>query len=118
MAERNNADALNELVNSPNNGIKAQMKALIDGILSFAPDELNTVAKLVTFVNNNRDNITTIQSALSNKLNINANAVSATKLQNARTLQTNLASTSATSFDGTANGLVGAATFFLVDVIF
>ena len=72
MAERNNSDALNELMN----GVDSE-KGIADLI-----DE---------------------------KLDKNANAVSATKLTNARTIQTNLSSTNSASFDGTGNVTPGVS---------
>ena len=72
MAERNNSDALNELMN---------------GI----------------------DNEKGIADLLDDKLDKNANAVSATKLANARTIQTNLSSTNSASFDGTSNVTPGVS---------
>ena len=44
-----------------------------------------------------------LQEQIDSKLNKTANAVSATKLQTARSVQTNLASGTAVNFDGTAN---------------
>ena len=72
MAERNNSDALNELMN---------------GV-----DSEKGIAELID-----------------EKLDKNANAVSATKLANARTIQTNLSSTNSASFDGTGNVTPGVS---------
>lgn len=47
--------------------------------------------------------INTLITECNNKLDKTANAASATKLATARTIRTNLASTSTESFDGTAN---------------
>lgn len=49
----------------------------------------------------------TLQTNINAKLNATANAVSATKLATARTVQTNLAATTAASFDGTADAAPG-----------
>ena len=96
MAERNNADALNELTNG------------VDGVqgLKTILDTKFDKNKVYTSTGSNTDGTMTqkaITDSLNGKLNSNANAVSATKLANSRNIQTNLGSTTAASFDGTAN---------------
>ena len=46
MAERTMADALDELMNSTDNGIKAK----IEKLFSFAPEDLNTAAKVIAAI--------------------------------------------------------------------
>lgn len=66
-------------------------------------DEYATAEQLALAISAAQVEHANIYTAIGTKLDATANAVSATKLQTARTVQTNLASTSSASFDGTAN---------------
>lgn len=66
-------------------------------------DEYATAEQLAAAISAAELAHTQLQNNINLKLDATANAVSATKLLTARTVQTNLASTSSASFDGTAN---------------
>lgn len=98
-------------------------------LLGNAPETLNTLNKLAQAINNDPNFFTTINNLLNLKANnntvvhktdnesisgtktftntingnISGNAATSTKLQTARTIRTNLASTSTASFNGTTN---------------